>query len=246
MAQNFSGALKIMDLDDFIAPSQVRPQQLALSHSAICQAAQRGRMGGQPRPLLSCRRNGWLTAACAQACIVPLAPSGGGGGASGTTPAADDDSGGGGVKLDVGTAVPMELPTERGAAPAIELEMEGVPKPKGGWSQTVTDEANAVKVTLSDCLACSGCVTSAETVLVRPPPIPAPLRDRYATVTRALTRAAPGCQMAEQSGDQFRTVLARMAAVAAGTPLPPPPEGAEEPPPPPRVAVVSLSPQSRA
>ena len=52
--------------------------------------------------------------------------------------------------------------------------------------------------------------------------------------------------MAEQSGDQFRTVLARMAAVAAGTPLPPPPEGAEEPPPPPRVAVVSLSPQSRA
>jgi len=192
--------------------------------------------------LLSCSRNGWLTDACAQACIVPLAPSGGGGGASGTTPAADDDSGGGGFKLDVGTAVPMELPTERGAAPAIELEMEGVPKPKGGWSQTVTDEANAVKVTLSDCLACSGCVTSAETVLVRPPLIPAPLRDRYA----GAHPRRPGCQMAEQSGDQFRTVLARMAAVAAGTPLPPPPEGAEEPPPPPRVAVVSLSPQSRA
>ena len=35
MAQNFSGALKIMDLDDFIAPSQVRPQQLRRALSAI-------------------------------------------------------------------------------------------------------------------------------------------------------------------------------------------------------------------
>ena len=78
--------------------------------------------------MLSCSRNGWLTVARAQACIVPLAPSGGGAAAASgsTTPAVDDDSGGGGgFKLDVGTAVPMELPTERGAAPAIELEMEG-------------------------------------------------------------------------------------------------------------------------
>jgi len=29
MAQNFSGALKIMDLDDFIAPAQVSPRGLA-------------------------------------------------------------------------------------------------------------------------------------------------------------------------------------------------------------------------
>ena len=54
---------------------------------------------------------------------------------------------------------------EMNSAPAIQLEIEGGPKPpQGGWSQTVTDDKDAVKITLSDCLACSGCVTSAETV----------------------------------------------------------------------------------
>ena len=53
-------------------------------------------------------------------------------------------------------------------AQAIQLELEGGPKPpQGGWSQTVTDDKDAVKITLSDCLACSGCVTSAETVRVQ-------------------------------------------------------------------------------
>lgn len=43
------------------------------------------------------------------------------------------------------------------------------PSPKaggGGWSQTRVGSDDAVKVSLSDCLACSGCVTSAETVLM--------------------------------------------------------------------------------
>ncbi len=58
---------------------------------------------------------------------------------------------------------------EMNSAPAIQLEIEGGPKPpQGGWSQTVTDEKDAVKITLSDCLACSGCVTSAETVRAHP------------------------------------------------------------------------------
>jgi D-arabinose 1-dehydrogenase-like Zn-dependent alcohol dehydrogenase len=38
----------------------------------------------------------------------------------------------------------------------------------GGFQQTVlTGDTQAVKVSLNDCLACSGCVTSAETVLLQ-------------------------------------------------------------------------------
>lgn len=36
----------------------------------------------------------------------------------------------------------------------------------GGFQQTQTSGEGAVKVSLNDCLACSGCVTSAETVLL--------------------------------------------------------------------------------
>lgn len=39
---------------------------------------------------------------------------------------------------------------------------------KTGFQQTVVDdETQAIKVSLNDCLACSGCVTSAETVLLQ-------------------------------------------------------------------------------
>ena len=39
---------------------------------------------------------------------------------------------------------------------------------KTGWSQTLPtqSEADPIKISLQDCLACSGCVTSAETVLL--------------------------------------------------------------------------------
>lgn len=42
------------------------------------------------------------------------------------------------------------------------------PTPAGsaGFSQTRLQEDQSIKVTLQDCLACSGCVTSAETVLL--------------------------------------------------------------------------------
>jgi iron only hydrogenase large subunit-like protein len=37
-----------------------------------------------------------------------------------------------------------------------------------GFQQTVKDDAtNAIKVSLQDCLACSGCVTTAETMLLQ-------------------------------------------------------------------------------
>lgn len=42
------------------------------------------------------------------------------------------------------------------------------PKKKTGFQQTIVDDdTQAVKVSLNDCLACSGCVTSAETVLLQ-------------------------------------------------------------------------------
>lgn len=47
------------------------------------------------------------------------------------------------------------------------------PKPKPvpvgkGFQQTVKDEeTNAIKISLQDCLACSGCVTTAETMLLQ-------------------------------------------------------------------------------
>jgi hypothetical protein len=41
-------------------------------------------------------------------------------------------------------------------------------KAKTGFQQTIVDDdTQAVKVSLNDCLACSGCVTSAETVLLQ-------------------------------------------------------------------------------
>jgi iron only hydrogenase large subunit-like protein len=52
--------------------------------------------------------------------------------------------------------------------------------------------------------------------------------------------------MAQQSGDEFRSVLRRMAAAAAGLPPAPPAEGEDPLPPPPQVCVVSISPQARA
>ena len=53
-------------------------------------------------------------------------------------------------------------------AGSIALQPAGPPPAGGkGFSQTRLDaDTSAVKVTLQDCLACSGCVTSAETVLL--------------------------------------------------------------------------------
>ena len=166
MARNLSGALKILDLDDFLAPSQE--------------------------------------------CIIP---------GLGIT----QDG-----KVDVGGGVPMENPTDLATARGV-IAVEGLPTT--GWSQTRLiggDEGAgkpaAVQITLSDCLACSGCVTSAETVL-----------------------------MTQQSSDQFLDTMAQLRAGTLGTPSASTPGtiGADtaspspSPAPVPKVAVVSVSPQSR-
>ncbi|KAK9830279.1 hypothetical protein WJX72_010779 [[Myrmecia] bisecta] len=91
MAANFSGAVKLADLNDFIAPSQ--------------------------------------------ACVVNL-------NSNKTAQLALEDD----LQVD-----------------AVQLQ----PKASKGFSQTqLAGPTDAIKVTLHDCLACSGCITSAETVLL--------------------------------------------------------------------------------
>jgi hypothetical protein len=193
--RNLSGALKIMDLDDFIAP--------------------------------------------AQDCIVPLAPPGGGK-----------------ARLDLGGEVPMENPTDRLQRGAIAIE--GLPT--SGWSQTrlvpggegAAAAPDKVQITLSDCLACSGCVTSAETVLMSQQSDGEFLR--VMSQIRA-TRKGVGNGVDGGGGDALSSAPAvaimtepEAEPLVGGVPLPTPmtatPTGGTGPTP--RAAVVSLSPQSRA
>ena len=58
---------------------------------------------------------------------------------------------------------------KRSKAPATEdlTYLFGQPeKPIGQWGIEKKNDSDAIKVSLSDCLACSGCITSAETVLL--------------------------------------------------------------------------------
>ena len=52
--------------------------------------------------------------------------------------------------------------------PPAASTQPSAPAATGGWRQTTTDTAtNAIKISLQDCLACSGCVTTAETMLLQ-------------------------------------------------------------------------------
>lgn len=51
---------------------------------------------------------------------------------------------------------------------AVCLQVTSTPPGVPGFAQTVkAPDSDAIKVTLQDCLACSGCITSAETVLLQ-------------------------------------------------------------------------------
>lgn len=65
-------------------------------------------------------------------------------------------------------AVAPKSHSEAAAAAADTQQPAAPPANAGGFQQTVLSGDNqAVKVSLNDCLACSGCVTSAETVLLQ-------------------------------------------------------------------------------
>ncbi|KAK9826721.1 hypothetical protein WJX81_001163 [Elliptochloris bilobata] len=128
MAQ-FSGAVKLADLNDFIAPSQ--------------------------------------------ACVVTMS----------------------GDKV-------AELPSDDVlAAGSVQLQQRAPLPPQGGFAQTrEAGPDGAVKVTLHDCLACSGCVTSAETVLLE-----------HQSAGEFLARlASPGVAVVVSISPQSRAALAAL------------------------------------
>jgi len=116
----FSSAVKIGDLNDFIAPSQ--------------------------------------------ACVVSLQPQ-----KAPTSSVIENQPPKEGLQLNTRSSKRQpvkQLPDDSIALGSLQ-PADDVNKKKG-FQQTVLDEeTNAVKVSLNDCLACSGCVTSAETVLLQ-------------------------------------------------------------------------------
>jgi len=105
--------------------------------------------------------------------------------------------------------------------------VQAPPPPAGGFQQTTVDAgSSAIKVTLQDCLACSGCVTSAETVLLQQQSTDELLRklaDPRTTViatlspqTRASLAAAHGmgvAQVRHQRWSRARMVAADLQGV---------------------------------
>ena len=160
----FSGAVKLGDLDDFIAPSQScvvalngapRARSLARSFARSPRASRR------PRSRRSFARSR----------PPPHSP------AATPSPRPPPVPHRAGDKLDLGAAE-LDVPEggevllrKRGVAPrdgapsapsAPGISIPFIPPPPPPSSSS----SGPVKVTLSDCLACSGCVTSAETVLL--------------------------------------------------------------------------------
>ena len=109
----------------------------------------------------------------AQACVVALqggklAP-GQDDSAAAAAPANED---GGGVVLQRKRRTPRAAAAAAAGPPAAPVIAPRPPPGGGGFQQTYTEGGadaaqGAVRVTLHDCLACAGCVTSAETVLLQ-------------------------------------------------------------------------------
>jgi len=73
-----------------------------------------------------------------------------------------------------------------------------------GFQQTRADAGGALKVTLHDCLACSGCVTSAETVLLQ----------HQSTAEFLAKLSEPGASVVVSISAQSRAALAGACATA--------------------------------
>lgn len=108
MSEGFSGVVRLSDVDDFIAPSQVR-NAIRGRHSTIR----------------------------FQNCIIPLT--------------GQSTSSKGGLKLN-------------GIADDAETPLVSIRTSKAAASKSPAKKP--VKITLNDCLACSGCVTTAEAILI--------------------------------------------------------------------------------
>lgn len=177
----FSGAVRIGDLNDFIAPSQACV--VSLQGSKVSLSAEDAQVGPRAsdlhgnRMLRSCMRDGSIESSCfidcgtcavravvascgvrpshihAWALMQHLSPL--------YTP----------VTLRP-NATAHPLPAASGSPQAdmqVQLHSRRTNPPAGGgFKQTYTEgDGGPIKVSLHDCLACSGCVTSAETVLLQ-------------------------------------------------------------------------------
>lgn len=136
----------------------------------------------------------------AQDCIVPLIQA----------------AGGGTAKLDSTSDGLRNLEPRTGSTPAtVVQEVPLVQRPNLIKSKKSADNPKAEigQVTLSDCLACSGCVTSAETVLLQAQSVEEFLRTvREAPVTVVTISPEARVSLAAQSGAEPLLTLQRIAS----------------------------------
>ena len=125
---SFSGAVKLADINDYLAPSQacIKPQ---LDAKRAQQAREKEAAGASSGVVAPRRRRGT------------------------------------GKKRSRGTGVKISI--ESDPSDDILGSASGSALGSGGhFDQIRTGRGDTAKITLNDCLACSGCVTSAETVLI--------------------------------------------------------------------------------
>jgi iron only hydrogenase large subunit-like protein len=197
-----------------------------------------------------------------QACIAPLLkPKKGTAAAAGAEESAAAAGGGTGVAgKNTGTRVRVEM--ELSASDASDLRFPGLAATGGAASSIAAVPAGAsavpvghfdqiksdplkktASVSLNDCLACSGCVTSAETVLITQQSTQEFLNvlEANEALRVAAAATASGAAAATAAGDSAAAIVApadAMADVSSDA------SSSSSLPSQPRVVVVSISPQS--
>ena len=181
-AAGFSGALKIMDLDDFLAPAQdcIIPMKASRSKASSCLPGRPGRSHTRARSLV--HRLAPMFNVVTRGDAQRAAEAEAGSKAAAVTISMDLESDAG-AALDVfqlpraaplatkAAPLPRKRPqrakgTRRGRGVAIDIGLEIDALDGGAAAAGKIEALDAIKVSLSDCLACSGCLTSAQTVLV--------------------------------------------------------------------------------
>jgi hypothetical protein len=165
---NFSGAVRIADLNDFIAPSQ--QCVVSLSGSKLDGPKDEGSVGPAARHRLAPPAPLQLVAPVPGAPLSSVRTPVPGP----TQPACPPLQAPGEVQLQGRpTRAPRAARTPAAARSVADqpAPFSAAPAPAapaaGGFRQAAPAANGALQVTLHDCLACSGCITSAETVLLQ-------------------------------------------------------------------------------
>ena len=177
-----------------------------------------------------------------QSCIKPLLKPKSKAGAGGASEAEEAPKPNTGTRMKVelefnaSDAADMRFPglqaASSGAASALPTEIV----PGGHFSQIKTDPLKkTASVSLNDCLACSGCVTSAETVLITQQSTQELLNVLEANAAAAVMADDPTAAAAAAAATTTEVSASSSAAASDAAPLPVPIH---------RTVVVSISPQS--